>query len=227
MNNTIILKIFKITLLPCHPIKCDTPKFRGFFTTKFKQYPILHQHDGDKLVYDYPLVQYKIIDGVPIIIGINEGADTLKIIYDEFEEINLGGEIYKVIKTFSVKDKEFGMMKDDYKYKFVNPWFALPSKEAYNRYKLLGQEDRNLLLKKRLGSDIVRMSDKLGYRVPEWVKGDLHVEETESWFKGRPMTMFLGSFSANFLIPDYMGIGKSSSRGFGTVKIIGEKFPLE
>jgi len=29
---------------------------------------------------------------------------------------------------------------------------------------------------------------------------------------------FLGTFSVNFEIPDYWGIGKSVSRGFGTVK---------
>jgi hypothetical protein len=36
--------------------------------------------------------------------------------------------------------------------------------------------------------------------------------------KGMPMLGFLGSFSVNFVIPDYWGIGKSVSRGFGTVK---------
>ncbi len=219
MDDTIILKIFEMTLLPSRPIRRDVPKFRGFFATKFKQYPLLHQHDGDKFLYEYPLVQYKIIDGVPMIIGINEGANVLEIIHDKFEEINLGGEIYKVIKTFSVKDKEFGMSKNEYKYEFVSPWFAL-SKDIYNRYKILGQDDKNVLLKKKLGSDIVRMSDKLGYRVPEWVKCDISLEETDGWFKGHPMTMFLGRFSAKFLIPDYLGVGKSPSRGFGTVKAI-------
>jgi hypothetical protein len=29
---------------------------------------------------------------------------------------------------------------------------------------------------------------------------------------------FLGTFSVNFSTPDYWGIGKSVSRGFGTVK---------
>ncbi len=37
-----------------------------------------------------------------------------------------------------------------------------------------------------------------------------------------PMLGFLGSFSENFEIPDYWGIGKSVSRGFGTVKRVNE-----
>mgnify|MGYP000253421783 CR=1 FL=1 len=39
--------------------------------------------------------------------------------------------------------------------------------------------------------------------------------------KGVPMLGFLGTFSVNFEIPDYWGIGKSVSRGFGTVKRVG------
>jgi hypothetical protein len=31
------------------------------------------------------------------------------------------------------------------------------------------------------------------------------------------MLGFLGTFSVNFEIPDYWGIGKSVSRGFGTI----------
>ena len=33
-----------------------------------------------------------------------------------------------------------------------------------------------------------------------------------------PMLGFIGTFSVNFEIPDYWGVGKSVSRGFGTVK---------
>lgn len=220
MSDTVNLKIFKLTLLPSRPIKGNAAELRGFFATRFKEYPLLHQHYEDKFSYEYPLVQYKIIDGVPMLIGINEGVDTLKKIYNEFEEINLRGEIYKVIKTFSIKDQEFGMTEDKHSYVFLNPWFSLVQ-SSYNRYKRLRQEDKNVFLRKRLGSDIVRMSDELGYDVPEWIKGDVYVREMKSWFKGRLMTMFLGGFRADFLIPDYLGIGKSTSRGFGTIKLLG------
>ncbi|MDA8215778.1 MAG: CRISPR-associated endonuclease Cas6 [Nitrospiraceae bacterium] len=40
------------------------------------------------------------------------------------------------------------------------------------------------------------------------------------FYKGTPMLGFLGTFSVNFEIPDYWGIGKSVSRGVGTVKRI-------
>jgi hypothetical protein len=36
--------------------------------------------------------------------------------------------------------------------------------------------------------------------------------------KGVEIATFKGEFMVNFLIPDYFGLGKSVSRGFGTVK---------
>ncbi len=44
------------------------------------------------------------------------------------------------------------------------------------------------------------------------------MKEVSTSLKGTPMLGFLGTFSVNFAIPDYWGIGKSVSRGFGTVK---------
>ncbi len=41
------------------------------------------------------------------------------------------------------------------------------------------------------------------------------------------MLGFLGTFSVNFEIPDYWGIGKSVSRGFGTVKRVGELMSIK
>lgn len=48
-------------------------------------------------------------------------------------------------------------------------------------------------------------------------------KEIPTSLKGTPMLGFLGTFSVNFAIPDYWGIGKSVSRGFGTVKRVKSK----
>ena len=45
----------------------------------------------------------------------------------------------------------------------------------------------------------------------------IELKEVPTKLKGTPMLGFLGTFSVNFEIPDYWGIGKSVSRGFGTV----------
>jgi hypothetical protein len=35
------------------------------------------------------------------------------------------------------------------------------------------------------------------------------------------MKGFKGTFAVNFELPDYIGLGKSVSRGFGTIKRVG------
>lgn len=53
-------------------------KLRGFFANNFKEI-LFHNHYQDgTLRYGYPLIQYKIIDNKPFILGLNEGGDLIK-----------------------------------------------------------------------------------------------------------------------------------------------------
>ena len=68
------------------------------------------------------------------------------------------------------------------------------------------------------------MSKSLGYTVPAPIESTIqHLREVKTSLKGTPMLGFLRTFSVNFEIPDYWGIGKSVSVGFGTVVKIGSE----
>lgn len=84
------LKLLRLTLHSDAPMHADATKLRGFFAASFNEYALLHQHVADKLIYKYPLIQYKMIEGSPLVLGINEGAEVLKEIYDMFDDIKLG-----------------------------------------------------------------------------------------------------------------------------------------
>jgi len=75
------LKILSLTLTSTRPIQESGAQLRGFFATKFNEYSLLHQHDADKFIYRYPMVQYKMLHRTPTVLGINEGAEVLKEIY--------------------------------------------------------------------------------------------------------------------------------------------------
>ncbi len=78
-------------------------------------------------------------------------------------------------------------------------------------------------LEKILVGNLLSISKSLGYTVPSRIIADIgKVKEVDTSLKGTHMLGFLGQFSVNFSIPDYWGIGKSVSRGFGTVKRVGE-----
>ncbi|MBW1679139.1 MAG: CRISPR-associated endonuclease Cas6, partial [Deltaproteobacteria bacterium] len=102
---------------------------------------------------------------------------------------------------------------------FLTPWLALNEKN-YEKYQRVGRwEKKKELLEKILIGNIISMSKSLGYTVPKPIKATIDkLREVKTSLKGTPMLGFLGTFSVNFEIPDYWGIGKSVSRGFGTIK---------
>ncbi|MFO8164809.1 MAG: CRISPR-associated endonuclease Cas6 [Desulfatiglandales bacterium] len=104
-------------------------------------------------------------------------------------------------------------------YSFITPWLAL-NKKSYEKYQRLGAWlKRKKMMGRILVGNVISMSKGLGYTVPAPIEvRNLNLKEIQSCLKGNPMLGFLGTFSINFEIPDYWGIGKSVSRGFGTVK---------
>ena len=212
------LKIFTLTLVSDKPIHENAHKLRGFFATAFNEYTLLHHHKFDEFIYKYPLVQYKMIDNKPMVVAINEGTDVLKEIYDKYDEIRLGDHRYKIYeRQITVKEQPFGISDKIKRYRFLSPWFAL-SQKNYPRY--TETEQKNELLKKILIANLLSLSKSLKYTVEKEIKVELDVKEITSSFKRIKIHAFRGQFSVNFEIPDYLGIGKSVSRGFGTIKKI-------
>ncbi len=195
--------------------------FRGFVAGRFPESVLLHQHDGQNLIYAHPLVQYKLLDDL-MIVGMCDGAEALHNIYNRIDRIVLGGEMYNVTeKSMHEKTVDFSHSPSFVSYTFLTPWLAL-NENNYKKYQRLGTwQKRKELLSKILIGNILSMSKSLGYTVPAPIEVELgKLREVPTKLKGTPMIGFLGSFSVNFEIPDLWGIGKSVSRGFGTVKRI-------
>jgi Cas6b C-terminal domain/Cas6b N-terminal domain len=216
-----ILKIIEMTFRSTEELQRNTSSMRGFFATRFNDLIELHNHNTDKFVYRYPLVQYKFVEGDPLLIGINEGTDILKEIFDEFESININGKDYEIIeRTMTVRKEEFGLSNKIYFYEFMHPWFALSEKNL-EKFKLAeNNEEKAGIMRGILIGNLISMSKSLGYTVPGQIKCDVDLLPTKSKFKDMDITSFDGGFMVNFYIPDHLGIGKSVSKGFGTVRQI-------
>lgn len=222
------IRMLKLTMRSDKTIKGNSAKLRGFFATEFNNYILLHQHDGDKLIYKYPLVQYKIIDYIPVVLGIKDGVEVLIEVYNKYENINLGTNIYEIVeKEIKVKEEIFGIQDESFlSYTFLTPWLALNEKNYQGYQSLKSWKEKKEFLAKILTANIISMSKGLDYTVPVPIKVELgRMKEIKTSLKGIPMIGFLGDFKVNFQIPDYWGIGKSVSRGFGTVKRLkGDKY---
>ncbi|GAB6183803.1 CRISPR-associated endonuclease Cas6 [Thermodesulfovibrio hydrogeniphilus] len=219
LNSVVVLHFDK----PTYGLDIQSKDLRGAIAGLYPNEILLHQHYEDGLVkYRYPLVQYKYINKRCLIIGIEAGAKLLNDLSLVGKTILLFNDKYRIIKRdILFQEVSFGITETILSYSFLTPWLALKEKN-YEQYQKLGTwQKRKALLEKILIGNLLSISKSLGYTVPEPIKVDIiNLKEIQTSLKGTPMLGFLGTFTVNFEIPDYWGIGKSVSRGFGTVKKI-------
>lgn len=193
---------------------------RGYIAEQYPQYGILHNHNiDDSLLYLYPRVQYRTIKGDGLIIGLAEGVSIVCDIEPLINMLVLRGHEYSIVhKQLDIDNINFGLVDHPIRYFFMKPWIALNNQNYQEYLKITSKLRRQSLLKNILIGNLLSISKSLGYVADKQIRIlTMNVEEKETYLKGTPMLGFLGTFSVNFEIPDYWGIGKSVSRGFGTI----------
>jgi hypothetical protein len=157
------------------------------------------------------------------VLGLAEGVEVLQSICNKYDWIKMDSRKYQIYsKEISIKEESFGIINERLKYQFITPWFAL-NEENYQRYKKYYYIERTAQLKSILIRNILAIAKTFRYFVDNRIKTVVKLKETTIDFKGKEVIGFLGTFWVNFLLPDYIGLGKSVSRGFGTIKKIGNK----
>lgn len=203
-----------------HFEKRDAHKMRGYFGNLFKEHsPLLHNHFEDgSLRYKYPLVQYKVVKEVPMLVGLNEGAGLLTELFLKIRELKIDGKTYLINqKNLDHYQVRAGLDSDLHSYRFENLWMAL-NQQNYRRYtQSVNPEEKLTLLNTLLKNNLLSFFKG----VDVWLEGPLMAKgtfrERSTQFKNQSMLAFSGEFVANCLLPDFIGIGKAVSRGFGTV----------
>lgn len=198
-------------------------KFRGFVGNTFKNHDLIHNHDlkTGKPIYRYPLIQFKMIDKTPAIIAITERAvNIFSEIFMKLDKIVIEDTVIPVFeKDLKVEEVEFGYSDEIFMYEFVSPWIGLNQKN-FIKYNNAGREEKNEMLKRVMTGNILSMAKYLDCWLlkNQKIKIDIKLKETKVNLKGKSMTAFNGIFKTNFCLPDYLWLGKSVSRGFGSVR---------
>lgn len=218
MINLMDIKVFRLSFPEIELSQRDAHKLRGFIASLFPQHNEFHNHDEKGWLYRYPLIQYKVLKGIPYVIGINQGAEKLLQVEDDLQKLVLEGcEIPVYEKSLIISNETIGVLDDVIQYSFVTPWMAL-NQDNYSQYQISSGVVQREKLKSILIGNILSLSKGLDYRVESKIVVDLaNLRPTETKFKDQKMITFKGNFFVNFAIPDYLGLGKSVSRGFGTV----------
>lgn len=200
----------------------DAHKLRGYFGNLFMEHsPLLHNHyDDGSSRYAYPLVQYKVIDRVPVLVGFQEGAELLVSLFLKIRELDIEGQHFPVLaKNIQQKQCELNVNQQLYNYSFKTLWMAL-NQENFRKYQQLDEIEKEPFLNRQLQNNILSFYKGLSFRTNERIMVITRMEEKQTLFKNQSMLAFAGQFTSNAYLPEWAGIGKAVSRGFGTVSLI-------
>ncbi len=197
----------------------DGHKLRGYFAEMFKEKSdLLHNHFSDgKNIYRYPLVQYKVVENIPILIGLEDGARLLIDLFLDLKEIIIDSNTYKInSKNLTTKNLESGVINDLITYNFISPWIAL-NPNNYRAFVIQSENEQRDKLKAILTGNILSFFKGIDYYEHENIMLTTNIKQITVKFKNQDMIGFKGRFTTNVLLPDLIGLGKSPARGFGTI----------
>jgi len=157
------------------------------------------------------------------VIGLKEGAYLLKAV-PNLEYLEIYRQKYSVLKqNLSTDAVSFGLTDRTFRYTFSTTWVGL-NEDNYENYLSMkhNQNKAHCLLERILIGNILSMSKSLSYVVKDKIRliADLNENGTVMVKDGVELTAFQGEFETNFIIPEFWGLGKFSSRGYGTVLCI-------
>jgi hypothetical protein len=199
----------------------DIPKLRGYFIHKFPETHLFHNHLPDSgFLYRNPSIQYRIIDSHPALIGINEGIELMKRVFLEIDSLRIGGQTIETFeREISLKECSFGQCDNIHSYAFSSPWMAL-NQENHREYLQMDPTQQKQRLQTILKNNLKTLSKGFNYWIPDTdkIKVDGLFTPVEVNFHNQRMQCFTGEFSTNFIIPEYLALGKQGARGFGVVR---------
>ena len=214
-----ILPIFTITLEPSNPLCFSLDELRSYFHKKSADYTRLHKDSAPGFIHRYPVVQCKQVKHTLMVIGIGQGADLLREVSEGKEEVR-SGETSCIIsgRDPEIRKEEFGISDKIRTYEFLTPWLALNQQNAKKFYDLKGKPERDAFMQKILSGHLGTLARSLDYDLPAPLSCESRVRFRRERIDRENVMVFLGTFSTNLRIPDYLGIGQSVSQGFGTIR---------
>ena len=225
INNT---KIPYLRIIFDNMISIDEiPLFRGAIINKVSQeLSLFHNHNGDGFYYRYPLIQYKRIGGKAAIFCVGQGTECIANFFSQPDfSVRLGERDY-TLSVESIIANQWLLQVWDGEFRYsIRKWLPF-NKKNYNSYL---QEDSLIIraqqLENILKGNILSMCSGLNHYLEKQIEtkivnyDDSHVYP----FKGIGMQGVDAEFTTNVYMPDFIGLGKGVSLGFGMIKTITTK----
>ncbi len=210
-----LVKICRVKLNVSDNSYISSAKLRGFLGSLFVDDTEFHHHSERS--YHYPLIQYKRVNGELMIIGLQDYARVL------MNKMSIVDSISTKHGSFKVNSQEISLLtwlvrNTSCCYDFASPWLPL-NEVNYSAFKDLSLEKQKAFLEKILVGNTLSCLKGLGifvnYRVESYLVS-FHSYAVRA--HGNPFEAFSARFFLNVDLPDFIGLGKSVSKGFGTIR---------
>lgn len=217
------LPIFTLFLEPVHPLRFSLTEFRASLARELTEYLASAPDEAHaaKIVYRYPAILCKQIKNDLVVAGICQGACFLRQLADKKTEILPGDNSCRIVsRDPEIRQDEFGISGRMVEYEILTPYLALNQQNAKKFYDLKGKPARDAFMQKILDGHLNTLAKSLDYASKEPIICTARLRFIQERIDRENRIVFLGKFTTNLCIPDYLGIGQSVSSGYGTIRKI-------
>lgn len=201
----------------------DIQRFRSaIIETTQRKNNLFHNHSEKGSIYRYPLIQYKQLNGKAAFLCIEEAIESVQDFFLSTNwqlDIGAGQQPLKV-ENLKVTEHRIGVRKKYFCYT-LKRWLPL-NQDNYRRYHQLDNlSEKVALLEKILLANIISFLQGIALYIEEKIEvviKEILLQRLEN-YKGQEMQAFNIKFETNMSLPDYIGLGKGSSSGFGMIKV--------
>ena len=200
----------------------ELPLFRGAVIKALPHDSVLfHNHLGEGLRYGYPLIQYKLIRGEAAIVCIGKGTES---VWDFFAgnnfDMTLGSrKVVASVKSINNAFTEIAV-SDNVCHKYrVHGWLPF-NQENYLQFKSTESLTKKIeMLNRILTGNILTMLKGVDIMLTERLIVDIMSisEPKKVKYKSIRLLSLDATFQSNVSLPEYIGLGKHASLGFGTL----------
>jgi hypothetical protein len=192
---------------------------RGALASRFPDDPLFHQHDGDRVVYRYPLVQYRWDREGPIIIGFGAAARSLAAIAWPGMELRLGERSQTVRDAVCVfRRHEIRPSLRLLRYQFLTAWLPF-SQDNYRRYQTMTGAAQVAERDRLAVAGLLMALRGVGVEYPGRLYAAFELQGAEPCrYKDVDLLGFRGRLLANVDLPEGFAIGRAVSHGYGWLR---------
>ena len=198
--------------------------FRGAIIEKVGRENVLfHQHKGDEeLFYHYPLIQYKSVGKKASIICLGDGVDEIHKLF-EFKKWDITVHEEKILLKINRLDLNtitLNVWEKPFDYTLTN-WIALNKQNFEKFLQNDSLAEKCNQLEKLITANILSFAKGVDWTIDKPITTTISNIKGQKTirYKGVPLAAFDVEFKSNVFLPNFIGLGKSVSHGFGILRM--------